>query len=208
MKIGDKIKYYREAMQMTQEELAAMVNTSPQNIYKYEKGIVTNIPLTRIEQLAEIFGISPNTLTGWEEPHNILSIPGIMPLPANKSYPLLGNIACGTPILAEENISEWVQFPDEIAADFCLRCQGDSMVDARINDGDIVFIRQQPKVDNGQIAAVLIGEEATLKRVYRSGDTLTLVSANAKYPPMIYTGEQLSEAHIIGKAVAFLSNVE
>ncbi len=208
MTIGDKIKHYREALQMTQEELAAKANTSPQNIYKYEKGIITNIPLTRIELLAGIFGISPNALTGWDEEQSVLSIPGIMPLPANKAYPLLGNIACGTPILAEENISEWVQFPGEIAADFCLRCRGDSMVDARIHDGDIVFIRQQPEVNNGQIAAVLIGEEATLKRVYRSAGALTLVPANSQYPPMVYTGDQLSQVRIIGRAVAFLSGVK
>ena len=129
-------------------------------------------------------------------------------LPENNSYPLLGDIACGSPILAEENISEYVQFPGDIKVDFCLRCRGDSMVDARIFDGDIVFIRQQPEVENGEIAAVLIGEETTLKRVYHSGDTLTLVAANSSYAPMVYTGQQLSSVRILGKAVSFLSNVK
>ncbi len=82
------------------------------------------------------------------------------------------------------------------------------MIDARIHDGDIVFIRQQPEVNNGQIAAVLIGEEATLKRVYRSAGALTLVPANSQYPPMVYTGDQLSQVRIIGRAVAFLSGVK
>ena len=136
------------------------------------------------------------------------SIPGILPLPAGRSYPLVGEIACGTPILADENVSEYVQFPGDLDADFCLRCRGDSMVDARILDGDVVFIRKQPEVANGEIAAVLIDGEATLKRVYRSADALTLVAANASYAPMVYTGSQLAAVTILGKAVAFLSSVK
>jgi len=133
---------------------------------------------------------------------------GLLPLPANKSYPLVGDIACGTPILAEENIAEYIQFPGDLSADFCLRCHGDSMIDARILDGDIVFIRKQPEVSNGEIAAVLIGEEATLKRVYYTGDTLTLMSANPAYAPRVYTGEQLENVRILGRAVSFLSAVK
>ena len=102
----------------------------------------------------------------------------------------------------------YIQFPDALNADFCLRCKGDSMIEARIHDGDIVFIRQQPEVDNGEIAAILIGDETTLKRVYRSGDTLTLMAANPTYPPMVYTGEQLTSVRILGKAVNFLSAVK
>lgn len=202
--IGSRLRYLRKQDCVTQQQLADKIGVAKSTISMYENG-QREPDFETLEAIADFFNVKMSTFF----PGGIqTSIPGIMPLPANKAYPLLGNIACGTPILAEENISEWVQFPNEIAADFCLRCQGDSMVDARINDGDIVFIRQQPKVDNGQIAAVLIGEEAALKRVYCSGDTLTLVSANAKYSPMVYTGEQLSQARIIGRAVAVLSNVE
>lgn len=133
---------------------------------------------------------------------------GLFPLPSSRSYPLIGDIACGTPILAEQNITEYINFPGDLHADFCLRCRGDSMVDARIHDGDIVFIRQQPDVENGEIAAVLIGEEATLKRVYHSDATLTLMAANPAYPPRNFSGDQLEQVRILGKAVNFLSTVK
>ena len=121
--------------------------------------------------------------------------------------PLLGTIACGEPILAVENIEKHIEVPEDIKADFALRCKGDSMSDARINDGDIVYIRQQPIVDNGEIAAVLIGDEATLKRFYKQGDTVTLMPCNPKYPPFTFQGEQLNEIRILGRAVAFTSMI-
>lgn len=208
MAIGDRIKSRRIELGYSQEYLAKLMGyKSRSTINKIELG-VNDITQSKVSAFAQALNTSVSYLMGWDEEQSALSIPGMMPLPANKSYPLLGDIACGTPILAEENVSEWVQFPGEIAADFCLRCHGDSMVDARIHDGDIVFIRQQPEVDNGQIAAVLIGEEATLKRVYFEDGTLTLAPANPKYPPRFYTGEQLSQVRIIGKAVAFLSSVK
>ena len=135
-------------------------------------------------------------------PSNIIPVP-----PASKTIPLLGTIACGVPILAEENLDGEVPLPDFIHADFALRCKGDSMVDARILDGDIVYIRKQPDVDNGEIAAVLIGDEATLKRVYKYPGQVVLQSANPKYAPMIYAGESINEMRILGKAVHFLSSV-
>lgn len=205
---GDRIKTRRKELGISADVLAEKIGVSRATMYRYENGDIEKVPVDLISPLAAALHVSAAYLMGWDEEKSVLSIPGIMPLPANKAYPLLGDIACGTPILAEENIAERIQFPSEITADFCLRCQGDSMVDARIYDGDIVFIRQQPEVDNGQIAAVLIGEEATLKRVYRSEDALTLVAANSQYPPMVYTGNQLSQVRIIGRAVAFLSGVK
>ena len=132
-------------------------------------------------------------------PHNVI------PMPRMRSIPLIGTIACGTPILAEENIEEHVDIPEHVHADFALRCKGDSMINARVHDGDIVYIRQQPTVNNGEIAAVLIDDEATLKRVYVSPGTLILQAENPNYEPMVYTGEQLEAIHILGKAVGFTS---
>lgn len=209
MSTGSRIRTAREAKGFTLDDLGIRCGTTRQTIFKYETGLITNIPLDRIEKIASVLGVSPAYLTGWEDTAE--PIPGILPLPANKAYPLVGNIACGTPILAEENITEYIQFPGDLNADFCLRCRGDSMIDARIHDGDIVFIRQQPEVANGEIAAVQICEEAaTLKRVYRSedGSTLTLMAANPAYPPMVYSGEQLASVRILGKAVNFLSTVK
>lgn len=143
-----------------------------------------------------------------DEKENIMNgFDNILPLPKMRKIPLLGTIACGEPILAQENIEGDVPIPENIVADFALRCQGDSMIDARILDGDVVYIRQQPTVNNGEIAAVLIGDEATLKKVYLSGDTLTLLACNSSYEPFVYSGEQLNEIKILGKAVGFTSKI-
>lgn len=204
-----RIRNRREELGLSQEELAARMGyKSKSSINKIEMG-VNDIPQSKVFAFAKALETTTAYLMGCDDAPS--STPGILPLPANRSYPLLGNIACGTPILAEENITEYIQFPGDIDADFCLRCRGDSMVEARIHDGDIVFIRQQPEVSNGEIAAVQIGgDTATLKRVYLSEDssTLTLMAANPSFPPMIYSGEQLASVHILGRAVHFLSAVK
>ena len=117
--------------------------------------------------------------------------------------PLIGAIACGEPITAEQNIEKLVDVPEYIRCDFSLTCHGDSMVDAGIHDKDVVYIRIQPEVENGEIAAVRIDGEATLKRVYYNPGMLTLMPANPAYAPMVYTGSQLEEVHIEGKAVGW-----
>lgn len=129
----------------------------------------------------------------------------VIPAPATYKVPLLGTIACGEPILASENIENQVEIPEHIHADFALRCKGDSMINARIHDGDIVYIRQQPEVNNGEIAAVLIGEEATLKRVYVHDDHIVLQPENPAYAPLVYFGDSMSDVRILGKAVGFTS---
>ena len=132
----------------------------------------------------------------------------IIPI-ATKRFPLLGDIACGTPIFADEEKELYVDAGASIDADFCLRAKGDSMIGARINDGDIVFIRKQDTVDNGEIAAVVIEDEATLKRVnyYPQQELLILKAENSQYADMVYTGEQLNHIIILGKAVAFQSDI-
>ena len=124
------------------------------------------------------------------------------------AIPLMGTIACGEPMFAESNIEEYVPLPKGVKADFCLRCAGDSMINARINDGDIVYIRLQSDVDDGQIAAVVIKDETTLKRVYRRGDTLILRPANPLYEDQVYVGPDLDQIRILGKAVAFTAYLE
>jgi len=134
----------------------------------------------------------------------------ILPLPKTRKVPLLGTIACGEPILATENIAAYLDVAEEIHCDFALRCKGDSMMDARILDGDVVYIRHQPDVENGEIAAVLIDgmeTEATLKRVYKSEGQLMLTPANAAYSPLVFIGEDIARVRILGKAVAFASLV-
>lgn len=135
------------------------------------------------------------------------SISNILPIPKTKLVPLVGTIACGTPILAEENIEDYLKADENLPADFALRCKGDSMINSRIYDGDIVYIRKQSDVDDGEIAAVLIGEEATLKKVYKYPNKVVLRASNPIYDDMVYTNEELENVMILGKAVAFLSLV-
>ena len=137
------------------------------------------------------------------------SIPSnIVPLPKMKKAPLLGAIACGEPILAEENIEGFLAMPDNVDADFCLRCKGDSMINARIFDGDIVYIRQQPQVEDGEIAAVMIGDdEATLKRVHLFSDHIVLEPENPQYRAKSFWDADMGNVRILGKAVAFISTV-
>lgn len=207
MTIGEKIKLLRIQSNLTQEELANYANTTKQTIHKYETGIITNIPANKIKAISEKLGTTPAYLMGWETgtSTDIYNYENVIPVPNMKKVPLVGTIMCGEPILAVENIECEVNMPENIRADFALRCKGDSMIDAHIYDGDIVYIRQQPIVDNGEIAAVLIGEEATLKRFYRNGDTVTLMPCNPRYSPFVYTGEQLNEIRVLGKAVGFTS---
>ena len=128
-------------------------------------------------------------------------------MPEMRKIPLLGTIACGAPVLADEHIEGQVDIPANIHADFALTCKGDSMINARIFDGDIVYIRQQDTVENGEIAAVLIETEATLKRVRLFDDHISLEPENPMYKPIVFWNEEMYEVRILGKAVAFTSSV-
>lgn len=166
--------------------------------------------IDKIEKLANYFGIKKADLI--EDDYSAESLydrfDNIMPIKTQR-VPLLGKIACGEPIYADEDRESYIEVGTDIKADFCLRARGDSMIGARIQDGDIVFIRNQPMVDNGEIAAVIIEDEATLKRVffYREESKLILNPENSKYPPLVYIGEQLKNIRILGKAIAFQSDL-
>lgn len=160
--------------------------------------------------------VSETWLMGYDVPSSRLSSvnqltiesPNITPMPEMRKAPLLGSIACGAPILAEEHIEDYVDIPKHIIADFALTCKGDSMINARIFDGDIVYIRQQDTVQNGEIAAVLTDSgEATLKRVRFHDDRIILEPANPLYDPLVFRGEEMNTIRILGKAVAFTSAV-
>lgn len=167
----------------------------------------------RVQVFAEALDVNPAWLMGYDVPMEAersqpapapRPIPkGFEPMPKMKKIPLVGSIACGTPILAQQNIEKIVDVPENIRCDFSLTCHGDSMEGAGIHDRDVVYIRIQPEVENGEIAAVRIGEEATLKRVYYQNGTLTLMPANAAYAPMVYTGPELNNVQIEGKAVGW-----
>ena len=163
-------------------------------------------------KLAEIFNVSVDYLLGFSNDTDSISRKDLPQYPnireiRLKKFPVIGKIACGKPIFADEDKESYIMADMDISADFCLIASGDSMVNARINDGDIVFIRESSMVENGDIAAVIIDDEATLKRVYYypEQDKLVLNAENAKYPPFVYVGEELDHIRILGKAVYFMS---
>lgn len=205
MNIGDIMRVRRQELGLTLEEVGDYVGVGKSTVRKWEHGDIENMKRDKIALLSKILKLSPLTfITGEVEygtPDNII------PLPKTKKIPLLGTIACGEPILAAENIEALINADENLNADFALRCKGDSMINARIFDGDIVYIREQPDVEDGEIAAVLIGEEATLKRVYKYPSKVVLRPENPLYDDMIYSKEEMNEVRILGKAVAFLSAV-
>lgn len=198
--LAERLRKIRKERGLTLGELAKLAGTSAQNIHRYENGQITNVPLDRIEAMAAALGVAPAELAGWDS--------RVMPV-AVKRLPVLGEIACGQPIFANEEYGSFVTADSDIDADFCLRARGDSMVGARIFDGDVVFIRSQSSVNNGEVAAVIIGDEATLKRVYfyPEKNKLILSPENPKYEPLVYIGEELDGIKILGRAVAFHSRI-
>ena len=204
--LAQKLHALRRARGLTLVELAEAIGTSKQTISRYEKGIIANIPKEKIELLARALEVTPSELMGWED--NLERFENVMPL-GSKRLPMLGRIACGKPIFAETEHEAYVSVGENIDADFCLRAVGDSMIGARIYDSDIVFIRQQAMVENGEIAAVVIDGEATLKRVYYFPEKSKLILSpeNPKYEPLVFLGAELDEIQILGRAVAFQSTV-
>lgn len=207
--IGKIIHSQRTALGLTLEEVGNAVGVGKSTVKKWEDGFISNMKRDKIALLAEVLQISPVTfITGvLTKDTSETQIVNIVPLPQTKNIPLLGDIACGEPILATENIADYIKVDSSINVDFALKCKGDSMINARIFDGDIVYIRQQPDVDDGEIAAVLIGDEATLKKVYKSENKLVLRPCNPMYDDLVYSNDTLNDVKILGKAVMFTSLV-
>ncbi len=210
MEIKDILKARRTELGLTQLDVANAVGVSEATVSRWESGDIANMKRSRIASLASVLKISPSIIMGWNGtpeirlPSDVITI---IPMPTMRKIPLVGSIACGTPILAEENCEGEVDVPDHIRADFALRCKGDSMINARIFDGDIVYIRQQESVEHGEIAAVIIDDEATLKRVYLYEDHISLEAENPQYRPLVYWEAEMNNVRILGRAVAFTSTI-
>lgn len=208
--IGIRIAQCRASLDMTMDEVAKRIGVAKSTIQRYETGQIQKIKLPVIESIASVFHVNPDWLIGnTDDPTprkatNIPTAPNISPMPEMKQWSVLGGTACGEPIFKElEEESVWA--PVSIDADFVLRCVGDSMINARIFDGDAVFVKCGP-VEDGQIALVRIDDEYTLKRIYHGPDYLELRAENPMYKPIIIRGEQ-ENAEIVGRAVHFLSRV-
>ena len=204
--IGNRIRELRRQKELTLEELATIIGTSKQTIQRYESGVIANIPREKVEALATALGTTPTNLMGWDT--SLPSYDNVVAI-SRQSLPVLGHISCGEPIYAEEEHEGYVALGRKLDADFCLIAKGDSMTGARINDGDVVFIRSQSTLDNGEIGVVIINDEATLKRVYYypEEEKLILVAENPRYAPFVYVGKELERIKILGKAVAFQSRI-
>lgn len=211
--LGDIILQYRTEHAMSQRKFSEISGLSNGYISMLEKNQTPrgDEPAPTIDTYRKVsgaLGIDIDALIRMVDGQIALnnSIPmaeNIIPIPETYRIPLIGTIACGSPILATENIEDEIDIPENINADFALRCKGDSMVGADIQDGDIVYIKQMPEVLDGQIAAVLIEEEATLKRVYydREAGEIQLVAENPRVRTLVYRGEALEHIKILGRAV-------
>lgn len=200
MSIGKKLKMLRSKTDLSLDELATHLNKSvnkdEERYVMFNKGKLSKWEndreepkLSALKYVADFYDVSVDSIISDKENSDL-------------GVPLIGKIAAGTPIFADQNIEDYFTIDSRINADFCLRIQGDSMIDAGIHNDDIVFIRQQPTLEVGEIGAIQIGEEATLKRFYRTNDSIILQPANSDYLPQIYTEE--NDIKILGKLVATL----
>ncbi len=181
--------------------VAAAVHLSAGTISRYCNNLIDKPKTAVVRMLAEHLRVEPQWLMGHDTPREQRQAAGLMAV-ERRRLPVLGQVAAGQPILADEEHDGFVEAGAE-RADFCLRVKGDSMIGARIYDGDVVFIHAQPDVEDGEIAVVLVDDEATLKRVYKLGDRVILRAENPAYPPMEFSRTDGKVLRILGKAVAF-----
>jgi repressor LexA len=202
--VQKRLLEYEDKHDLNSSELAAKAGIPQQTLSRYELG--QRMPkIDIVQNIASALDVNFMWLVGYDVPMKD-TVDEIKPVDVQR-VPILGDIACGEPILAIESFESYIQCGAHIKCDFCLRAKGDSMTGARIYDGDIVFIRKQSTVQNGEIAAVLIDDEATLKRVYIRDDSIRLEPENPKYRPLLFIGEQRNSIRILGKAVAFQADV-
>jgi repressor LexA len=194
------LKARRLELGLTLEEVGNYVKVGKSTVRKWENGDIESMKADKVALLAKILQVSPLWIMGLIDEKNIVEY-------KTKKVPLLGEIAAGEPILAYENCQSYVVLDERCNVDFCLRVKGDSMIDARIQDGDIVFVRKQSYVENGEIAVVLIDDEVTLKRFYKDDNGVILQPENRKYRPLFFTKETFKDIKVLGKTIFFQSKL-
>lgn len=217
--LKNRLKEALEDANMKPSQLSELTGI-PKSMLSYYLNGRTKPKADRIYKISKALNVSEAWLLGYDVPKqkdsesfttkaSIKAFDNLFPIEV-KRFPLLGEIACGKPIAANEEKELYVEAGSNIPADFCLRAKGDSMIGARICDGDIVFIQQQDMVEDGEIAAVVIEDEVTLKRLnyYPDKNLLILKPENSKYEDLVYTGEELNHIRILGRAVAFQSDIQ
>jgi len=207
LSIAENIKKIRLEHELSQADLGKIAGVSDKAVSTWELGI--KIPrMGAVEKMANYFGIPKSAILDDAQPAPASRPipPGFEPMPKMDWVPLVGRIACGTPITAEENVEQMVCVPSRWHSTFTLTCKGDSM-EPRIHDGDLVAIRSQPEVEQGEIAAVLIGDEATLKHVYLHENFIELRPENPAFESIILTKEEMNTVVIEGKAVGLCRDI-
>lgn len=205
--MAKNIKKYMSLNNVSQTDICNALKFKPSTFSDWVNA-KTYPRIDKIEMLANYFGIEKSDLVEDKSNDDSDYINNIYKIDKIK-LPFLGSVACGEPIYVDEDRESYIMVGTDIHADFCLQCKGDSMINARIHDGDIVFVRKQDIVNNGEIAVVIIDDEATLKRFYyyKEQNMVILRPENNKYQDIVLTGEELEKVRVIGKAVAFQSDV-
>lgn len=208
--IRNRISQKKSELNLSYQDMSEKTGLSKSTLQRYITGDIRNLGLDKLEILAKALEVTPSYLMGWEDENNepiLENIPGIITPIKMKRIPILGTISCGKPIFADQNYDGYFMIDTNLPeADFVLKAKGDSMIEANIFEGDFVFFRKQRDVDNGTIAAVLIDEEATLKRVNKSNDVLILQPCNKNYEPLIYSKDDDKNIVILGQMVGVYSN--
>lgn len=209
MTTGQRIKERRIEMGYTVDQLAEILGKNRATVYRYESGDIDDMPTKVLESVAKALRTTPARLMGWSDDVDYSWLKNRDDIHSidTASFPVIGEIACGEPIVMNEEHEVYVDASARIKADAILVASGDSMIGARIYDGDIVFIKFQPEVENGEIAAVAINDEATLKRFYKFGDSIVLRAENPNYKDIIIDASNTDTIRVIGKAVAFQSDL-
>jgi repressor LexA len=197
MRLGDKIKQRRLELGLTLEDVGKVVGVAKSTVNKWESGDIENMRKDKIELLAKALRVHPLWIMEIEDKTYY----------GTKKVPVLGAVAAGEPIFAQESYDVYIEIDNKIPVDFCLKVKGDSMVDARILDGDMVFVKKQPTVENGEITVVLIDDDVTLKRFYKNNGGIILKPENSKYQPKYYTEKDFKNIRILGKAMFFQSKL-
>ena len=191
--LQERLRTLRKEAKLSQRTLAAKVGMSQQALAKYEAGDATPNP-ERLRQLAQVLHVSVDYLLGGEQRET-----------GSPTVPVLGQVAAGVPIEAIEDIEGEVPLSEDMTDGnyFALRIHGHSM-EPRMREGDIVIVRQQPDIENGQVAVVMVGNEsATCKKILLSKDGITLISTNPAYDPMFFSGSDVEQlpVRLLGRVV-------
>lgn len=207
--IRNRISQKKTELNLSYQDMSDKTGLSKSTLQRYITGDIRNLGLDKLEILAKALDVSPSYLMGWEDENQdpiLENIPGIILPVKMKKIPILGTIACGEPIFAEENYEGYFMLDTNLpVADFVLRAKGDSMIDADINEGDLVFFRRKSDVDNGSIAAVIIEDEATLKKIYKNESNLILQPCNSNYAPIVLSENDHKSIRILGEMVGVYS---